>query len=132
MKKTILILISIIILPDIVHAAFPVVTKEKIESSNQDQVFINSNDISSNSDTPVFGIVSIIFAFISGILLFLAPTSLILSLIFALLAIISGGLGFNKRLKALAFIGFFIGILETIFTSLFLLVISLAMKTTKN
>ncbi len=127
MKKIILCIITLTIISDFSYASFPVSSKKEIIGSEN----LNYGNITSASDTPIFGILSISLALLS--LLFLGNyDNWILSLIFAIFAVIFGALGFNNKLRGVAITGFIIGLLELLYSIVMYSFIFLAMSATNN
>ena len=127
MKNLLFLFITLITFVNVSYAAFPVANKTEIVVSEN----LNFGKITSVSDTPIFGILSIILAVLSALLIGSFDTWT-LSFIFAMLAVIFGALGFNKRLKGLAITGFIIGLLEVIFSVILYLFILFALAATNN
>tara|TARA_B100000767_G_C19285672_1_gene337293 strand:+ start:106 stop:492 length:387 start_codon:yes stop_codon:yes gene_type:complete len=127
MKKVILLIITLTILADLSYASFPVSSKKEIKCSEN----LNYEDITSESDTPIFGILSISLAVLSVFLLG-NYDYWTLSLIFAIFAVIFGALGFNNKLRGLAITGFIIGLLELLYSLVMYSFIFLAMSASNN
>ena len=114
MNRLLLFLFMILTLSNISHAAFPIVTNTDIEVLDE----INIKDSSASNDTPLFGILSVIFSIIA--LLVLPVEKLYLFFIFSISALLFGIIGIRRRLKFLARIGIFIAFFEIIIVSLIL------------
>ena len=103
MKKLILLSITLVTFLNVSYASFPVAENQQKEISE------NSNSLSLiySSDTSVWGILSMTFTLLSLGSLFnpLAAT------IMALLGIVFGSIGFNKKLKGLAIAGFILSLI---------------------
>ena len=88
------------------YASFPITETEKTE-------VIANVEVPNYSDSkPIWGILSLTFLLISLILI----PNLLIMLIPLLLGIISGAIGFNKKLKGLAITGFILNLLIFIIT----------------
>ena len=88
------------------YASFPIKETEKTE-------FIANVEVPNYRDSkPIWGILSLTFFLISLILI----PNLLIMLITLLLGIISGAIGFNKKLKGLAITGFILNLLIFILT----------------
>ena len=103
MKKLILLLITLVTFLNVSYASFPVT------ETQQTEIVENSNSVSPtySSGTPVWGILSLTCTLLSLILLYnpLAAT------IIALLGVVFGSIGFNKKLKGLAITGFILSLI---------------------
>ncbi len=103
MKKLILLLITPVTFLNVSYASFPVT------ETQQTEIVENSSSVSPtySSDTPVWGILSITCTLFSlGLLVNpLAAT------IIALLGVVFGAIGFNKKLKGLAITGFILSLI---------------------
>ena len=120
MKKIVLLLIALLSLNTLTFAAFPVTENSTTEilsvANNIDPVEPN---IASTiwSGSPAFGILSLIFS-VLAIFIFSAaietggPILVLGSLVLSILAVVFGGLGFNKSLKGFAITGFVLGCIE--------------------
>ena len=105
-------------LGNVSYASFPVVNNIDTEFVNE----INVKDSTIASDTPVFGILSIICSIIALLMLpNLLMEQLYLFFIFSIAALVFGIIGRKRRLKWLARIGSIIALLEIIIVSLILL-----------
>ena len=96
------------------YASFPITETEKTE------VIANIEVPNYRDSKPIWGILSLTFLLISLILI----PNLLIMLIPLLLGIISGAIGFNKKLKGLAITGFILNLLIfilTIFLTAFLI-----------
>ena len=127
MKKLLLLFITLIPFTNMSYASFPVSSKIEVTVFEK----LNSGKITPVSDTPIFGILSISLAVLSA-LLFGSYDVWLLSFIFAMLALIFGAIGFNKKLKGLAIIGFIIALLEVVFSIVMYSLILLALAATNN
>ncbi len=85
------------------YASFPVI------ETQQTEIVENSNSVSAtySSDTPVWGILSITFTLLS-LGSFSNPLA---ATIMALLGVVFGSIGFNKKLKGLAITGFILSLI---------------------
>ena len=103
MKKLILLLITLTTLANVSYASFPV------SETQQTELVESGNSVSPtySSGTPVWGILSLTCTLLSLILLYnpLAAT------IMALLGVVFGSIGFNKKLKGLAITGFILSLI---------------------
>ena len=103
MKKLILLLITLLTFLNVSYASFP------ITETQQTRIVENSNSVSPtySSDTPVWGILSITFTLLSlGSL-----SNPLAATIMALLGVVFGSIGFNKKLKGLAITGFILSVI---------------------
>tara|TARA_B110000444_G_scaffold243164_1_gene261215 strand:+ start:120 stop:503 length:384 start_codon:yes stop_codon:yes gene_type:complete len=103
MKKLILLLITLLTFLNVSYASFP------ITETQQTKIVENSNSVSPtySSDTPVWGILSITFTLLSlGSL-----SNPLAATIMALLGVVFGSIGFNKKLKGLAITGFILSVI---------------------
>ncbi len=103
MKKLILLLITLVTFLNVSYASFPVTETQQTEIAE------NSNSVSPtySSDTPVWGILSITFTLLSlGSL-----SNPLAATIMALLGVVFGSIGFNKKLKGLAITGFILSLI---------------------
>ncbi len=106
MKKLILLLITITTFTNVSHASFPVT-----ETQQTDIVECDNTELPRNREgSPIWAILSLTCAMFS---ILLVPY-LYAMFIAALLGVIFGVIGFNKKLKGLAITGFIIGLLMTI------------------
>ena len=88
------------------YASFPITETEKTE-------VIENVEVPNYRDSkPIWGVLSLTFLLISLILI----PNLLIMLIPLLLGIISGAIGFNKKLKGLAITGFILNLLIFILT----------------
>ena len=101
MKKLILLLITLTILSNVSYASFPVNQNTQIE------VVETIESPNYRNSQPIWGILSFSFVLLGLISL----PSIPLTLIFSLLSIIFGAIGFNKKLKGLAITGFVLGLI---------------------
>ena len=100
------------------YASFPIDTVRNIEF--QDELI--SDELINITNTPVFGILSIIFSIIALLILpSLLLDQLYLFFVFSISALVFGILGIRQKFKFLARIGFIFALLEIIVLSLFLL-----------
>ena len=106
MKKLILLLIIITTFKDVIYASFPAT------QNTQTEVVELVEYPNYGNSQPVWGILSFSLTLLSLILF----PNLLLTLVFSLLSIIFGAIGFNKKLKGLAITGFFLGLLIFILT----------------
>lgn len=118
MKKLILLLITITTFTNVSYASFPV-------NQNTQPEVVETNNVelpTYSSDTPVWAILAIACTLISIGLLFnpLAAT------IIALLGVVFGAIGFNKKLKGLAITGFIFSLLIFILALLLMVVMILS------
>ena len=110
MKKLILLLITLLTFLNVSYASFP------ITETQQTKIVENSNSVSPtySSDTPVWGILSITFTLLSlGSL-----SNPLAATIMALLGVVFGSIGFNKKLKGLAITGFILSLIIFLLSSL--------------
>lgn len=118
MKKLILLLITLTTFTNVSYASFPV-------NQNTQTEVVETNNVelpTSSGSTPLWAILSIACTLISIGVLFnpLAAT------IIALLGIVFGAIGFNKKLKGLAITGFIFSLLIFILTLLLMVLIILS------
>ena len=129
MIRKISLIIIFLIFSNICYSSFPVVAQTTVECS--DNIYIKDSIF--NNETPIFGILSIIFAVISAYLMLNGMFNVwVLSLVFTSLAVIFGYLGIGNKLHGLAATGLFLGILELIIIGLIYSLISLALMATNN
>jgi len=103
MQKLILLLITLVTFMNVSYASFPVTETEQTE------IVENSNSVwpTYSSDTPVWGILSMTLTLLSlGSL-----SNPLAATIMALLGVVFGSIGFNKRLKGLAITGFILSLI---------------------
>ena len=103
MKKLLLLLITITTFSNVSYASFPVTETEQTE------IVENSNSVwpTYSSDTPVWGILSMTLTLLSlGSL-----SNPLAATIMALLGVVFGSIGFNKKLKGLAITGFILSLI---------------------
>ena len=111
MKKYILFLITLIIFSNISYASFPVTSNTQIEVVEE----VNPRISTSAFSNPIWGILSISFAILSLLLYITGIEGWFLAWVIGILAVIFGAIGFSRKLKELAIIGFILGCLETLF-----------------
>ena len=122
MKK--LLFIAMFFYLNISYASFPVEKKEF--NLNESKI----NNIILNEDNNIFAIISTITALISVLYLFFGgPEGLILSLIFSIVAMLLGIIGFKKKNRNFAFFGFGLGLVSALLSSIILIFIQLAVAT---
>ena len=103
MQKLILLLITLVTFMNVSYASFPVTETQETE------IVENSNSVwpTYSSDTPVWGILSMTLTLLSlGSL-----SNPLAATIMALLGVVFGSIGFNKRLKGLAITGFILSLI---------------------
>ena len=103
MQKLILLLITLVTFMNVSYASFPVT------ETQQTEIVENSNSVwpTYSSDTPVWGILSMTLTLLSlGSL-----SNPLAATIMALLGVVFGSIGFNKRLKGLAITGFILSLI---------------------
>ena len=103
MQKLILLLITLVTFMNVSYASFPVTETEQTE------IVENSNSVwpTYSSDTPVWGILSMTLTLLSlGSL-----SNPLAATIMALLGVVFGSIGFNKKLKGLAITGFILSLI---------------------
>ena len=103
MKKLILLSITLVTFLNVSYASFPVAENQ------QKEILENSNSLSLiySSDTSVWGILSMTFTLLSlGSL-----SNPLAATIMALLGVVFGSIGFNKKLKGLAIAGFILSLI---------------------
>ena len=103
MQKLILLLITLVTFMNVSYASFPVTEIQQTE------IVENSNSVwpTYSSDTPVWGILSMTLTLLSlGSL-----SNPLAATIMALLGVVFGSIGFNKRLKGLAITGFILSLI---------------------
>ena len=110
MKKLLLLLITITTFSNVSYASFPVT-----ENTQTEVVELIESPNYGNSQ-PICGILSFSFMLLALILL----PNLLLTLLFSLLGVIFGSIGFNKKLKGLAITGFILNLLIFILTIFFI------------
>jgi len=115
MKKLILLLITLVTFMNVSYASF------LVTATQQTEIVENSNSVSPtySSDTPVWGILSITFTLLS---LGSLSNPLAASLM-ALLGVVFGSIGFNKKLKGLAITGFILSLIIFLVTGFLAFVI---------
>jgi len=116
MKKLLLLLITLTTLANVSYASFPV-----SETTQTEVVAENIELPTYRSGNSVWGILSFSFMLLSLILL----PNLYLTLIFSLLGIIFGAIGFNKKLKGLAITGFVLSLISFILSLVAIIIIVL-------
>ena len=127
MKK--LLFITLFFSLNISYASFPV-EENYVERKefNLNESKINTTIL--NEDNNVFAIISTITALISVLYLFFGgPEGLILSLIFSIIAMLLGIIGFKKKNRNFAFFGFGLGLVSALLSSIILIFIQLAVAT---
>ena len=108
MKKIILFLITITTLTNVSYASFPV------NQNTQKEIVETIESPSYGNRQPVWSILSLIFTLISlGSL-----SNPLAATIMALLGVIFGSIGFNKKLKGLAITGFILSLIIFLLSSL--------------
>ena len=103
MQKLILLLITLATFMNVSYASFPVTETQQTEMGE------NSNSVSPtySSGTPVWGILSMTLTLLSlGSL-----SNPLAATIMALLGVVFGSIGFNKKLKGLAITGFILSLI---------------------
>jgi len=106
MKKLLLLLITLTTFTNVSYASFPVT-----ETQQTDIVECDNTELPRNREgSPIWGVLSLTCAIFS---ILLVPY-IYAMFIAALLGVIFGAIGFNKKLKGLAITGFIIGLLMTI------------------
>jgi len=115
MKKLILLLITLTTFMSVSYASFPVTENQQtelVESSS-------SLSIIYSSGTSIWGILSLTCAILS----ILVIPNIYAMFIAALLGVIFGAIGFNKKLKGLAITGFILGLLMTIISGVLVFIV---------
>ena len=108
MKKIILFLITITTLTNVSYASFPV------HQNTQNEIVETIKSLNYGNRQPVWSILSLIFTLISlGSL-----SNPLAATIMALLGVIFGSIGFNKKLKGLAITGFILSLIIFLLSSL--------------
>ena len=115
MKKLLLILIILTSFTNVSYASFPVIETQQTEIG----VSANVELPTYRSGNPVWGILSIISASLGVLAIVLSNP---ISLIFFLLAIIFGAIGFKHKPNGLAIAGFVIGILPFVLIAAIIIV----------
>ena len=115
MKKLILLLITITTFMNVSYASFPVAETQQTEIA----VSTNTELPSYRGGNPVWGILSIISVALGGLAIVLSNP---ISLLFFLLAVIFGAIGFKHKPNGLAITGFIIGILPFVLMAVILIV----------
>ena len=102
-KKILFLVIALISFTNVSYASFPVAETQQTEIA----VSANAQLPNYRNGNPVWGILSVTCTLLSFILLYnpLAAT------IFALLGVVFGSIGFNKKLKGLAITGFILSLI---------------------
>ena len=103
MKKLILLLITITTFTNVSYASFPV-------NQNTQTEVVETNNVelpTYSGSTPLWAILSISCTLISIGLLFNPPAAIII----ALLGVVFGAIGFNKKLKGLAITSFILSLI---------------------
>ena len=103
MKKTLLLLITFISLSQLTYASFPVTETQQIEIVETTNVELPTY----KSETSLWAILSISCALLS----FGLVQNPLAATIIALLGIVFGAIGFNKKLKGLAITGFVLSLI---------------------
>jgi len=117
MKK--LLFITLFFSLNISYASFPV-----------EENYVEKKEFNLNEDNNIFAIISTITALISVLYLFFGgPEGLILSLIFSIIAMLLGIIGFKKKNRNFAFFGFGLGLVSALLSSIILIFIQLAVAT---
>ena len=115
MKKLILLLITLTTFTNVSYASFPVT-----ETQQTDIVECDNTELPRNREgSPIWGVLSLTCAIFS---ILLVPY-IYAMFIAALLGVIFGAIGFNKKLKGLAITGFIIGLLMTIISGVVVFII---------
>ena len=118
MMRVILIIIIFFLFIGDSYSSFPVDTVRNVEF--QDELI--SDELINITNTPVFGILSIIFSIIALLILpSLLLDQLYLFFVFSISALVFGILGIRRKFKFLARIGFTFALLEIIVLLLLLL-----------
>ena len=115
MKKLLLLLITLTTLTNVSYASFPV------NQNTQTEVVETIESPNYGNSQPIWGILSFSFMLLSLIIL----PNLYLTLIFSLLGIIFGAIGFNKKLKGLAITGFVLSLISFILSLVAIIIIVL-------
>ena len=115
MKKLLLMLIILTPFTNVSYASFPVIETQQTEIG----VSANVELPTYRSGSPVWGVLSIISASLGVLAIVLSNP---ISLIFFLLAIIFGAIGFKHKPNGLAIAGFVIGILPFVLIAAIIIV----------
>lgn len=114
---------------NISYASFPI-EKKYVEKKEFNLNKSKINNTILNDDNNIFSIISTITALISVLYLFFGgPEELILSLIFSIIAMLLGIIGFKKKNRNFAFFGFGLGLVSALLSSIILIFIQLAVAT---
>ena len=114
MKKLLLILLCLFSLNTLTYASFPV-----SETTQTEVVAENIELPTYRSGNSVWGILSLTCAILS----ILVIPNIYAMFIAALLGVIFGAIGFNKKLKGLAITGFILGLLMTIISGVLVFIV---------
>jgi hypothetical protein len=115
MKKIIFLLITLTTLTNVSYASFPVT------ENTQTEVVETFESPNYGNSQPICGILSFSFMLLALILL----PNLLLTLLFSLLGVIFGSIGFNKKLKGLAITGFLLSLIILIISLVAVLILFL-------
>lgn len=110
MRRYIISLIILITLSNVSYASFPVTANTQIEVIEE----VNTGILTYADSNPIWGILSIILAVLSLALYVVGIEGWFLAWVFGILAVIFGAIGFSRKLKSLAIVGFILGCLETL------------------
>jgi hypothetical protein len=115
MKKLILLLITLTTFTNVSYASFPVT-----ETQQTDIVECDNTELPRNRESsPIWGVLSLTCAILSILLI----PNFYAMFIAALLGVIFGAIGFNKKLKGLAITGFILGLPMTIISGVVVFII---------
>jgi hypothetical protein len=103
MKKIVLLIVAFIVFANVSYASFPITETQQTEI-----VETNNAELPTyKSGNPTWGILSLVCALLS-LMLILNP---LVATIIALLGVVFGAIGFNKKLKGLAITGFILSLI---------------------
>ena len=114
-KKLLLLFITLTTFMNVSYASFPLTETQKTEIA----VSANAELPTYRGGNPVWGILSIISVALGGLAIVLSNP---ISLLFFLLAVIFGAIGFKHKPNGLAIAGFIIGLLPFVLMAVILIV----------